>query len=185
LGMVPYWVIVLLGYRDLGWSTFPYKEYYPYYFDPYWWEMFLVPVWGAVIALSFGLPCYYLGKRFGGKATFKQVLAIVMLASIVSLPIMVTVDLLIPNPEHTYQFATTGSSLNPYQPGENLVLWVVEQTYFYAAMTWQGIVTLITDHHDLPPTLPDADAVVNPKRLPADHPVPATLLSSTPAAFLM
>jgi single-stranded-DNA-specific exonuclease len=38
----------------------------------------------------------------------------------------------------------------------------------------QGIVTLITDHHDLPPTLPDADAVVNPKRLPADHPL-ATL----------
>jgi single-stranded-DNA-specific exonuclease len=38
----------------------------------------------------------------------------------------------------------------------------------------QGIITLITDHHDLPPTLPDADAVVNPKRLPADHPL-ATL----------
>jgi single-stranded-DNA-specific exonuclease len=38
----------------------------------------------------------------------------------------------------------------------------------------RGIVTLITDHHDLPPTLPDADAVVNPKRLPADHPL-ATL----------
>jgi len=38
----------------------------------------------------------------------------------------------------------------------------------------QGIVTLITDHHDLPSTLPDAHAVVNPKRLPADHPL-ATL----------
>lgn len=37
-----------------------------------------------------------------------------------------------------------------------------------------GLTVLITDHHDLPPTLPAADAVVNPKRLPADHPL-ATL----------
>ncbi|MBI5958900.1 MAG: single-stranded-DNA-specific exonuclease RecJ [Chloroflexi bacterium] len=33
----------------------------------------------------------------------------------------------------------------------------------------RGIITLITDHHDLPPELPHADAVVNPKRLPKDH----------------
>jgi single-stranded-DNA-specific exonuclease len=38
----------------------------------------------------------------------------------------------------------------------------------------RGIVTLITDHHDLPAQLPDADAVVDPKRLPGDHPL-ATL----------
>jgi single-stranded-DNA-specific exonuclease len=37
-----------------------------------------------------------------------------------------------------------------------------------------GITTLITDHHDLPPTLPAADAIVNPKRLPPQHPL-ATL----------
>jgi single-stranded-DNA-specific exonuclease len=37
----------------------------------------------------------------------------------------------------------------------------------------QGITTLITDHHDLPDTLPQADAVVNPKRLLADHPLVA------------
>ena len=37
-----------------------------------------------------------------------------------------------------------------------------------------GLTVLITDHHDLPLTLPPADAVVNPKRLPADHPL-ATL----------
>ena len=35
----------------------------------------------------------------------------------------------------------------------------------------QGLTTVITDHHDLPPTLPAADAVLNPKRLPADHPL--------------
>lgn len=38
----------------------------------------------------------------------------------------------------------------------------------------RGAVTIITDHHDLPSTLPAADAVVNPKRLPAEHPL-ATL----------
>lgn len=35
----------------------------------------------------------------------------------------------------------------------------------------QGVDVLITDHHDLPPTLPDAYAVVNPKRLPQTHPL--------------
>jgi single-stranded-DNA-specific exonuclease len=33
-----------------------------------------------------------------------------------------------------------------------------------------GAQVIITDHHDLPPELPDADAVVNPKRLPTSHP---------------
>ena len=35
----------------------------------------------------------------------------------------------------------------------------------------QGVDVVITDHHDLPPDLPDAVAVVNPKRLPAGHPL--------------
>jgi single-stranded-DNA-specific exonuclease len=35
----------------------------------------------------------------------------------------------------------------------------------------RGVEVVITDHHDLPPTLPPAQAVVNPKRLPADHPL--------------
>lgn len=37
------------------------------------------------------------------------------------------------------------------------------------------IKVIITDHHDLPPTLPNADAVVNPKRLLSNH-----LLASLP-----
>lgn len=36
-----------------------------------------------------------------------------------------------------------------------------------------GLTVIITDHHDLPPRLPAADAVINPKRLPAAHPLAA------------
>ena len=39
----------------------------------------------------------------------------------------------------------------------------------YAAS--RGVDTIITDHHALPETLPDAAAVVNPRRLPAGHPL--------------
>ncbi len=35
----------------------------------------------------------------------------------------------------------------------------------------RGVSVVITDHHALPPTLPLADAVVNPMRLPAGHPL--------------
>ncbi len=35
----------------------------------------------------------------------------------------------------------------------------------------QGVETIITDHHSLPPELPGALAVVNPQRLPAGHPL--------------
>ncbi len=35
----------------------------------------------------------------------------------------------------------------------------------------QGVDVVITDHHDLPPDLPAAYAVVNAKMLPADHPL--------------
>jgi single-stranded-DNA-specific exonuclease len=35
----------------------------------------------------------------------------------------------------------------------------------------RGVEVIITDHHDLAPTLPAAAAVVNPKRLPAGHPL--------------
>jgi len=35
----------------------------------------------------------------------------------------------------------------------------------------RGVDIVITDHHNLPAALPDACAVVNPKRLPVDHPL--------------
>ncbi len=35
----------------------------------------------------------------------------------------------------------------------------------------QGVIVLVTDHHDLPDELPRADALINPKRLPATHPL--------------
>jgi single-stranded-DNA-specific exonuclease len=35
----------------------------------------------------------------------------------------------------------------------------------------QGLTVLVTDHHDLPDELPDADALINPKRLPSTHPL--------------
>jgi single-stranded-DNA-specific exonuclease len=37
----------------------------------------------------------------------------------------------------------------------------------------RGVSVVITDHHDLPPTLPPADAIINPKRLPVTHPLAA------------
>lgn len=143
LGMIPYWLIVLLGYSALGWEAFPYKQYYPYYFDPYWWEMLVVPVWALVIALGFSIPCYFLGKWFSGKGTFLQVLAVVMLASVVSLPIFVLVDLSMYNPNQIIEFAKTGIAVQPFVPGGNWFAWMIQQSYAYIAMGWQGIVTVI------------------------------------------
>ncbi len=34
-----------------------------------------------------------------------------------------------------------------------------------------GVPVIVTDHHDLPELLPDAEAIVNPKMLPAGHPL--------------
>ncbi len=34
-----------------------------------------------------------------------------------------------------------------------------------------GLTVLVSDHHDLPDELPNADALINPKRLPLDHPL--------------
>ncbi|MHB8627621.1 MAG: single-stranded-DNA-specific exonuclease RecJ [Aggregatilineales bacterium] len=37
----------------------------------------------------------------------------------------------------------------------------------------RGVIVIITDHHDLPATLPNAAAIVNPQRLPPGHPLAA------------
>jgi hypothetical protein len=116
LGFIPYWLIVLLGYSALGWESFPYKQYYP---------------------------CYFFGRWFRGKATFWQVVAIVMLASVVSLPIFVLVDLTMYNPNQVIEFAKTGIAIQPFEQGDSRLVWFIQQSYAYIAMGWQGIVTVV------------------------------------------
>jgi len=143
IGSLLYVIIVVMDYQALGWGNFPYKEYYPHYFSPYWWEVFVNPIWGLVIALGFGIPCYFIGRLFGGKGAFWQVIAFVLLASIVSLPIMVAVDALrvIYYPEWVIQFAKYGEMT--YSPDTNRIVWFIDVSYAWIAMTWQGIVTII------------------------------------------
>ena len=145
IGSLLYIIIVVMGYQALGWGNFPYKEYYPHYFSPYWWEVFVVPIWGLVIALGFGIPCYFIGKLFRGTGTFWQVVAFVLLASIVSLPIMVAVDILtiLYDPEWIIRFAKYGENFVPYKGYENKIVWVIETSYAYIAQVWQGVITII------------------------------------------
>lgn len=140
-----YIAIVLMGYYMLGWGDFDYKKYYPHYFDPFWWEVVVVPIWGLVIAFGFGIPSYYIGKLFGGEGTYSQVIAFVLLASIVSLPIFVVVDVftIFYDPEWIIRFATEGSNFIPIDEYPNKLVWYIETYYSAVAMTWQGIVTLI------------------------------------------
>jgi hypothetical protein len=145
IGSFLYVGIVLMGYQALGWGDFPYKQYYPNYFDPYWWEVFVNPIWGLVIAFGFGIPCYWVGKLLGGKGRFGQVITFVLLASLVSLPIMVIVDVytIIKDPSWIIRFAETGSNFVPYESYPDKFMWVVEVSYAFVAMAWQAIVTLI------------------------------------------
>ena len=58
--------------------------------------------------------------------------------------------------------------------GVNLVLTCDTGVTAHKAIAYaqsQGVDVVVTDHHDLPPTLPQACAVVNPKMLPAGHPL--------------
>jgi len=58
--------------------------------------------------------------------------------------------------------------------GVQLVLTCDTGVTAHAAIAYarsQGVDVIVTDHHDLPPTLPEAHAVVNPKLLPETHPL--------------
>jgi hypothetical protein len=145
IGAGLYVVVVTLGYQALGWDAFPYKQYYPHYFDPYWWEVFVVPLWGLVLALGYAIPGYLLGRLFGGQGTFSQILAAVLLATIVSLPIFIIVDVLtiLFEPEWIVRFATYGDNFIPLNEAPHKLLWLVETSYSYVAMTWQGVVTVV------------------------------------------
>lgn len=46
-----------------------------------------------------------------------------------------------------------------------------------------GVKTIITDHHVLPPELPNADALINPRCLPTDH--PCASLSGAGTAYML
>ena len=142
IGSLLYVGIVLMGYQALGWGEFPYKQYYPHYFDPYWWEVFVNPIWGLVIAFGFGIPCFWLGKLFGGQGSFGQVITFVLLASIVSLPIMVIVDVytITQDPSWIIRFAETGSNFVSYESYPDKLMWVIEVSYAFVAMAWQAIV---------------------------------------------
>ncbi len=58
--------------------------------------------------------------------------------------------------------------------GINLVLTCDTGVSAHEAIAYaqaRGVDVVVTDHHDLPPTLPEAYAVVNPKMLPGIHPL--------------
>jgi single-stranded-DNA-specific exonuclease len=58
--------------------------------------------------------------------------------------------------------------------GVNLVLTCDTGVAAHEAISYarsQGVDVIVTDHHDLPPSLPAAHAVVNPKMLPDAHPL--------------
>jgi single-stranded-DNA-specific exonuclease len=58
--------------------------------------------------------------------------------------------------------------------GINLVLTCDTGVAAHEAITYaqdRGVDIVVTDHHDLPPILPEAYAIVNPKMLPVEHPL--------------
>lgn len=145
IGVLSYVVIVALGYSAIGWGRFPYTDYYPHYFSPYWWEFLVLPVWGAVLALGYGLPSYLIGRLLGGSGTWTQVLAFVLLASVVSLPIFLLVDAytVIWQPELIIEFAKFGQAGVTPDLYTSEIFRFAHTWYSYITMAWQGIVTVI------------------------------------------
>ncbi|GAB4527463.1 MAG: single-stranded-DNA-specific exonuclease RecJ [Anaerolineae bacterium] len=73
---------------------------------------------------------------------------------------------------HGIQVATLQTLIRQEQPA--LLLTCDTGTSAHEAIDYanqQGLTVIVTDHHDLPPDLPSAAALVNPHRLPADHPL--------------
>jgi len=65
-------------------------------------------------------------------------------------------------------------TLEKHLPGVDLLLTCDTGVAEHAALAFthnQGVPTIVTDHHDLPPELPPAHAIIDPKRLPGDHPL--------------
>ncbi|MBM3143955.1 MAG: single-stranded-DNA-specific exonuclease RecJ [Chloroflexi bacterium] len=76
-------------------------------------------------------------------------------------------DLLTPTP-------LTPNSLPPNRLTPTLLLTCDTGIAAHEAVEYaraRGLTVIITDHHDLPPTLPAADAIVNPRLLPESHPL--------------
>ena len=98
-----------------------------------------------MLAFGYGVPCCYLGKLFGGKGTWMQVLAFVLLASIVSLPIFLLVDAytVIWQPELIIDFAKFGQAGVTAELFTSEVFRFIHTWYSYTAMAWQGIVTSV------------------------------------------
>jgi hypothetical protein len=145
IGVGAYIIIVLLGYHALGWDAFPFRRYYPHYLSPYWWEIFVVPVWGGMLAFAYGAPSYLLGRLFGGKGSFGQVMSVVLLATIVSLPLQLVMDGIgvLSDSDAILRFAVYG---NNYRGSEQFATgfgWVISNFYIYIAMTWQMVVTVV------------------------------------------
>ena len=145
IGCLSYVIITLMGYHAIGWSEFPYKEYYPNYLSPYWWEVFVNPIWGGIIAFGFGIPCYYLAKIFKGKGSFLQTITVILLSSIVSLPIFIIVDIyiLLNCPEIIEIYVKYGSEGFKPEIYNSETFRIIHNAYAYVAMTWQGIVTIV------------------------------------------
>jgi len=88
-----------------------------------------------------------------------------------------TVTCYIPNrlrESHGVHLPALAEQISQYAPA--LLLTCDTGVSAYAGIDYAkqaGLAVIVTDHHDLPDSLPVADAVLNPKRLPSAHPLAA------------
>jgi hypothetical protein len=143
IGVLSYAMIVYLGYSAIGLRDFPHRVYYPHYFSPCWWEFFVLPVWGGVLALGYAVPAYLMARLLGGQGTWRQTLALVLLASVVSVPVSLIVDAwgILRFPELRVAFAKYGPQGVTPDMYRGEVFRVANTWYAYVSMAWQGIAT--------------------------------------------